>query len=246
MPDRRLDDATLDRLLTDASLTIAWPPTPALNLRAPRSRPSAVRRAMIGALIALVLTAGAAIAAGALGIGPLRILFSAALPSPNVTDTPLGTRLALGSRTTIDDAGLKVTLLEPEAVGPPDEVYRSSDGRRVSLVWGARDELPATGGSRIGLLAMFLSGDLEPELIDKIAVESRVTIEPVAVRGHPGYWISGEPHLLRYLAFGGSGAERTRLVGDVLVWDEGGTVVRLESALGRDATLALAATMRTP
>ena len=246
MPDRRLDDATLDRLLTDASLTIAWPPTPALDLRARRSRPRAVRRAVFVALVALVLTAGAAIAAGALGIGPLRILFSAALPSPNVADTPLGTRLALGSRTTLDDDGLRVALLEPEALGSPDEVYRSSDGRRVSLVWGVRDGLPATGGSRIGLLAMFLSGDLQPELIDKIAVESRVTIEPVTVRGHPGYWISGEPHVLRYLAFGGSGVERTRLVGDVLVWDDGGTVVRLESALGRDATLALAETMRTP
>ena len=200
---------------------------------------------MLGALIALLLTAGAAIAAGALGIGPLRILFSEAVPSPNVADTPLGTRLALGSPTTLDDEGLRVAILEPEALGSPDEVYRSGDGRRVSLVWGVRDGLPATGGSRIGLLAMFLAGGLEPELVDKIAVESRVTIEPVVVRGHPGYWISGEPHLLRYLAFGGSGVERTRLVGDVLVWDEGRWCAS-SSALGRDATLALAETLRTP
>ena len=241
-----VDDATLDRLLTDVAAAIAWPPTPALDLRRRGSRPGPFRRAVLAALVALLLTAGAAVAAGALGIGPLRILFSQALPSPNVTDTPLATRLALGASTTLDDPGLRVALLEPEALGPPDEVYRSSDGRRVSLVWAVRDGLPATGGSRIGLLAMFLAGDLEPELIDKMAVESRVAIERITIRGHPGYWISGEPHLLRYLANGGTGVERTRLVGDVLVWDEGGTVVRLESALGRDATLALAETMRTP
>ncbi len=247
MSDRRvIDDAALDRLLTDAAAAVTWPPAPALDLRAARPAPSAVRRALLAALVALLLTAGAALAAGALGIGPLRILFSEALPSPNVPDTPLGTRLALGLPTTLDDPAILVPLLVPGQVGTPDEVYRSSDGRRVSLVWGARDALPAAGGSQIGLLAMFLSGDLDPELMGKMVIEGRVTIEPVTVRGHAGYWISGAPHLLRYRANGGSGEELTRLVGDVLVWDEGGTVVRLEAGLGRDGTLALAVSMRAP
>jgi hypothetical protein len=247
MSDRRtLDDATLDRLLTDAATAIAWPATPPLHLRARRARRPVVRRALFVAIAALLLTAGAALAAGALGIGPLRILFSDALPSPNVSDTPLATRLALGTRTAIDDPTIKVALLEPGELGPPDEVYRSIDGRQVSLVWGARDGLPATSGSRIGLLAMFLSGNIEPELIQKIVIESRVTIQRVTVRGHPGYWISGAPHVLHYNATVGDGLERTRLVGDVLVWDEGVTVVRLESGLGRDASIALAETMRTP
>ena len=247
MSDRRtLDDATLDRLLAEAAAAITWPPTPALDLRARPARRPVVRRALLVAIAALLLTAGAALAAGALGIGPLRILFSAALPSPNVSDTPLATRLALGTRTAVDDPTIKVALLEPGELGPPDEVYRSVDGRQVSLVWGARDGLPATSGSRIGLLAMFLSGTIEPELIQKIVIESRVTIQHVTVRGHLGYWISGAPHVLHYAATVGDGLERTRLVGDVLVWDEGGTVVRLESGLGRDASIALAETMRTP
>ncbi len=247
MSDQRtLDDAILDRLLTDAAAAIAWPPTPALDLRAATPRRPVVRRALLVAIAALLLTAGAALAAGALGIGPLRILFTDALPSPNVSDTPLATRLALGARTTIADPTIKVALLEPGGLGPPDEVYRSVDGRQVSLVWGVRDGLPATGGSRIGLLAMFLSGDIEPDLIQKLVIESRVTIQQVTVRGHPGYWISGAPHVLRYNATVGEGLERTRLVGDVLVWDEGGTVVRLESGLGRDASIALAETMRAP
>jgi hypothetical protein len=247
MSDRRIhDDAWLDRLLTDAATAIAWPATPSIDLRAASRPRPVVRRALLVAVAALLLTAGVALAAGALGIGPLRILFTDALPSPNVSDTPLATRLALGTPTSLSDPVIKVALLEPDRLGAPDEVYRSVDGRQVSLVWGVRDGLPATGGSRIGLLAMFLSGDLDPDLVQKIVIEARVSIQPVTVRGHPGYWISGAPHVLHYAATVGDGLERTRLVGDVLVWDEGGTVVRLESALGRDASIALAETMRAP
>ena len=104
MPDRRpVDDATLDRLLAAASVAMAWPPTPTLDLRrlAPHTRP--LRRALLVALVALLLSAGSAVAAGALGIGPLRILFTQALPSPNVPDTPLGSRLSLGTSTTLDE-----------------------------------------------------------------------------------------------------------------------------------------------
>ena len=36
----------------------------------------------------------------------------------------------------------------------------------------------------------------------------------------------------------------SRLAGDVLVFERDGTVYRLESALGRDATLAIAETLR--
>jgi hypothetical protein len=174
----------------------------------------------------------------------LRILFVEALPSANVPDQPLAVRLALGSRTTADDPSLQVALLTPAGIGPADEVYRSTDGRRVSQVWAAGDALPATGDSGIGLLVMALSGEIEPEMMDKLVTEFDVTVEPLTVRGNPGYWISGERHLLRYRDGTGGAAERSRLVGDTLVWSEGGAVYRIESALGRDATLAIAASMR--
>ncbi len=236
----------LDRLLTDARADFAFPPTPALRWTGATTtgRRSRVRLALIAAAIATLILAGAALGAAALGIGPLRILFVEALPSANVSDTPLAVRLALGSATTADDPSLRVPLLAPADLGPADEVYRSTDGRRVSQVWAARDALPATGESEIGLLVMALSGEIEPEMMEKLVTEFDVTVEPLTVRGHPGYWISGERHLLRYRVGAAGATERSRLVGDTLVWAEGGAVYRIESALGRDATLALAESMR--
>ncbi len=247
MPERRtLDDATLDRLLLDAAEAVAWPATPVLDGRPRKRRQRTVRRAALAAVAALLVAAGAVAAAGALGVGPLRILFGDSLPPVNVPDTPLGTRLALGEPSSIGDPSMRVAVLLPEQLGPPDEVFRTDDGWRASLVWGPRDGLPASGNSGIGLLAMFLAGDLDPGLVDKIVIESRVTVEDVTVRGHAGYWISGEPHVLKYLAGGTTGVERTRLVGNALVWEEGGTVIRLESGVGRDETMALAESMGPP
>ncbi len=247
MPERRtLDDATLDRLLFDAAETVPWPATPVLDGRPPSRRPRTAWRAAVAAVVTLLVAAGVVGAAGALGIGPLRILFEDSLPRVNVPDTPIGTRLALGLPSAIDDASMRVTVVVPEQLRPPDEVYRSDDGWRASLVWAPRDGLPASGSSGIGLLAMFLAGHLDPGLVDKIVIESRVTIEDVTVRGQPGFWISGEPHVLKYLAGGTTGAERTRLVGNALVWEEDGIVIRLESGLGRDETVALAETMGAP
>ncbi len=247
MPERRtLDDATLDRLLFDAAEAVAWPSTPVLDVRPTSRRPRAMWRAVAAALVTLLVAAGAVAAAGALGIGPLRIFFDDSLPPVNVPDTPLGTRLALGVPSSIGDPSTRVAVLVPEQLGPPDEVYRTDDGWRASLVWAPREGLPASGSSRIGLLAMFVAGNLDPGLVDKIVIESRVTIENVTVRGQPGFWISGEPHVLKYLAGGTTGAERTRLVGNALVWEEDGMVIRLETGLGRDETVGLAETMGPP
>jgi hypothetical protein len=93
----------------------------------------------------------------------------------------------------------------------------------------------------VGLLLMAIPGDLDPALVSKVVVESRAALEPVRVRGRDGFWISGAPHLLRYLDPAGEDAAVTsRLVGDALVWDEGGTVYRIETNLGRDRAIGFA------
>jgi hypothetical protein len=70
-------------------------------------------------------------------------------------------------------------------------------------------------------------------------------IEPVTVDGDPGWWISGPVHALLYPRPGGdAGVLDTRLVGNALVFSRDGTLYRLESALGRDATLAIAQSLR--
>jgi hypothetical protein len=119
-------------------------------------------------------------------------------------------------------------------------VYRAESGI-VTLLWRAGGDLPGVGTSDVGLLLMAIPGDLDPDLVTKVVVESRATLEPVRVRGRDGFWISGAPHLLRYFDPGGADASVTsRLVGDALVWEEGGTVYRIETDLGRDRAIGFA------
>ena len=63
--------------------------------------------------------------------------------------------------------------------------------------------------------------------------------------GDRGWWIAGAPHdLLVLRSDGTAGVLTSRLAGDTLVFARDGTLYRLESALGRDATLEIAASLR--
>lgn len=250
MAERRtfaLDAAALEALL--AAARPAFPATPdlagavarRLAAPAPPVRQPVFRLALVLAVSAALLLSGLAVA-GAFGVGPLRILFAESLPSPNVPDTPLGTRLSLGRQVALNQlrADSDLPLLAPSELGEPDEAYLLSTGI-VSFVYGETDALAPLGDSRIGLLVMVIPGSIDPEVIGKVVVESESTLEEVRIGSRSGYWISGEPHVLRYLEPNGTyRSERSRIVGDALVWEQDGVVFRIESALGRDATIALA------
>ena len=63
--------------------------------------------------------------------------------------------------------------------------------------------------------------------------------------GNPGFWISGQPHeLMINDGIGEPDHVTMRIVGDVLVWAQEGTLVRIESTLGKEATLEIAGSMR--
>jgi hypothetical protein len=134
-------------------------------------------------------------------------------------------------------------LAVPAVLGDPDEVYVSATGI-VSMLWAPRDGLPAMPRTGAGLLLMAIPGDLDAGMVSKIVVESRASVAPVTVGGADGFWISGAPHVFRYLLpGGGDGSVTSRIVGDALVWQEGEVVLRIESAAGRDATIGLAESM---
>lgn len=227
------------------SVRPAFPPTPLISIGvAPVAPPSAQRRpsmrlALALALAALVLLAGIAVA-GALGVGPMRILFGESLPSPNVPQTPLGVRLALGDAVTVDalPESSELDILVPDALGPPDEAYVAPSGV-VSLVYDARPDLPAMRGSGIGLLLMEIPGDIERTLIEKLLLQGGTTVEPVRVGTLGGYWISGAGHVFLYQDAAGVGEVRTRLIDEALVWERDGVVYRIESGLGRDGSIAI-------
>jgi hypothetical protein len=234
----------LDAALADLTGAVDFPPTPPLRaavaerLAQPARRGwlAPVPRALALALVGLLVLATAAAALVILVPG-LRLTLAPTLPTASVPADPLGTRLALGAAVPVDE----VAGFAPASLGPPDEAYVIGDEEIVSLVYAASDRLPEVDGTGIGLLVQRIRGALERDQVEKIGLEVGASVTEVAVDGDAGYWISGPPHLLRYLGPDGEArAEATRLVGDVLVWSRDGTLHRIESALGLERTLEIA------
>ena len=68
-----------------------------------------------------------------------------------------------------------------------------------------------------------------------------MTIEQVTVDGHSGYWISGRPHNFVFTAADGTPYFDTlRLATNTLVFDDGGTVVRIEGDLSKEQAIQIA------
>jgi hypothetical protein len=119
----------------------------------------------------------------------------------------------------------------PGALGQPDEAwYRASPGV-LTLVYRPRPGLPASGEAGVGALVMEAQATVGRNSFVKLA-PSGSSVQPVTVNGGQGFWISGAPHA--FFFYGQPGSDRSdsfRLAGDVLIWNQGGLVVRIESGL---------------
>jgi hypothetical protein len=174
------------------------------------------------------------------------------IPSPVPSATPVagppGSGLGLGRPVDpgmVDQlAGFAVLRPSDPSVGPPDAAWvDTARNDEVSLVWAASDHLPRTTAPGIGLVEMAFRGSVSDGWYKKI-VGAGTTVEPVLVNGHRGYWVSGDPHQFFYEGPNGIVEETRRWVGDALMWADGPITYRLETSIGRDATVALAETMR--
>jgi hypothetical protein len=201
------------------------------------------------ALLALLVLAGTAVAAGLI-IGGLRIIFVDQLPSvpPTVSARPgeaPGTGLGLGSLSTIAEAqqaaGFDVLVPRSPRLGEPDAVYfhpTVADGM-VSLVYGEREGIPADS-SGVAVLVTEFRADFDDQLVKKVA-QSGSTVERVSVGGSSGIWISGGPHVFLYREPSGDiWEERMRLVGNTLIWQREDLLLRLEGDLSREDAIELA------
>lgn len=220
-----------------------------------------VRRSLVLAIAALLALALVAAAVG-LGLPGLRITFgeppASVLPSPAPTATgsrtptpsptlpPIaGMRLNLGRQVELEEVegltGVAVRLPTDERLGPPDSVWVDpAKGDQVAYVWKSSDVVPETLERGVGLVVMRFVGSDEREFYEKM-LNTGTTIERVMVAGHDGYWISGDPHFFFYTASDGTFVEDgRRWVGDALLWNDGTATYRIESALGRDATIEIA------
>ena len=75
------------------------------------------------------------------------------------------------------------------------------------------------------------------------AIGPETTVQLVTVNGDRAYWITGDPHQFFYDGPTGFVEDTRRWVGDVLLWADGPITYRLESALGREASIAIAESM---
>lgn len=246
----------VETALRSAAATAQWPATPDLRARviarieagADGTRPAAAGRrsrrrvvpALALALLALLVLAGIA---GALGfrLPGLDIVVVEQLP-------PAGAGLDLGSPVPLAEArvldGPRVLL--PASLPEPDVAYvlGGGDRRIVTLAWRAEPGQATIPGSDLALSVMAVPGGTDDRLLKKLVGRS-TSIEPATVGGDRGWWISGAPHELFVTRPDGDvDMVTSALAGDTLVFARDGTLYRLESALGRDATIAIAESLR--
>jgi len=226
-----------------------------------------VRRSLVLALVALLALA---IVAGAVGLGlpGLRLILGGGPPptpaptvgpsvAPGATPTSSPTRprepgatLGLGKLVELDQVealtGIPVRLPADLRLGAPDAVYVDvSKNNEVAYVWASGSDLPETIEPGIGLVLMRFDGTTDPGFYEKV-IGSGTHLENVDVNGNDGFWVTGDPHFFYYVRDGQQFFdEDRRWVGDALLWSDGATTFRIESALGRDETIAIAESIET-
>jgi hypothetical protein len=260
VPEDRPVAEPLERRLAALGDAVAWPvPDPSMpaavaariaaaetqRTRArwpsPFGRP--VRRGLVLAVVLLVVLAAVAAAVG-LGLRGIRIVFAPSSPAASVDVPRSGLLAGLGTAVDGDDAAAIVGFepLLPAGLGEPGAWFVAD--RRLTIVWPATPDRPALAGTDVGVLVTEFRGDVDEGWFEKIVDAETATVEPVSVGGRPGYWIAGQPHQLIYRTPDGQFVEETRRpVADVLLWEAGDLTLRMETALGRDATIDLAETI---
>lgn len=144
----------------------------------------------------------------------------------------------LGTRVTLAEARRRAPwIVEPRSdeVGPPDEVYFSTDvpGDQVTFVWGTLESAR--------LLLTQSSGQLFAE---KMLLPG-TGAEQVEVDGKFGVWLFGDPHFFVFRDERGQIREETsRLARNTLLWQDGQLTVRLEGDLSKDEALEIARSVR--
>jgi hypothetical protein len=226
-------DLDLELALAGCGRELSYPPTPDLvasvsrRLEAARRPQRTRRRLLVLAFAVLLATAGiaAGVTAGLHGLG---VVFVDKVPPV----TP-GKSLALGLRVKQDElrrlVAFKVIVPGPP-LGTPDAwfVENIQEERAVTLVWGAHPKLPPIRHG-VSILATETPGRVEPAFASKfLGPNSKVA--SVRINGSPGLWITGAPHVIAWSDGGAFQQQAVRLVGNVLAWNEGSLLVRIEGA----------------
>ena len=249
---------TADDLATRVRVRVAALPAPARepwwrSLRLP-TRPA--RRALVLA-IALVLLIAAIAGAIRLGIPGIGIVIGPSggptlppTPTAPASGLPLGSAMGLGRTVTAAQAaaflGRPLPVIDDPAYGPPDAIYvQGADDSIVNQVWGPGPGRPPANSHGVSMLLTALPADIDTDFMKKL-IDGGAEVEFLDVGPGLGFWIQGAHELL---VLGPEPEPRVislRLSGDVLAWAAGGLTYRMESSLGRDASVRLAERVQAP
>jgi hypothetical protein len=214
--------------------------------------PAGLRRALVLALVSLLVLAGAVFAAVPSARDAVLEFFGlqgATVERPETLPPPPPVRaLDLGVRTTLDEAAEQLGFepLVPAELGEPDGVYVRSGvpGGELSLTYAVREDLPRARTTRLGLLLSEFRGDLSPEYLGKLAGPG-THVERLQVDGGRALWIEGAQHFFFYRAPDGEFIEHElRVAQNVLLLEQGRLLVRLEGAFDRDRAIEIARSLR--
>jgi hypothetical protein len=173
------------------------------------------------------------------------------VPAPDVSS------LGLGRPVTLDEAraAAPFAIAVPTLAGfaDPSQVYLrgAGDEAMVSFVYPASAVLPSGEVPGVGALLTQFAGTTNRNFIMKglsgFDDSPATSIEAVTVGGKPGFWIADAPHgvlLVCNEAEDDCREERYRLAGNVLLWEDDGITLRIESGLSREESLAIAESMQ--
>lgn len=225
----------LERSLRGLREEIAWPETPRLRLELePRRRP--LRRPLVLAFAVLAVTLAGVLALSPGARSAFLEIFDLRGASVELVETLPRVetqRLDYGDRVTRAEAERRVGFRLLGLAGEePDGVYVRPGGRVATLVYG--DPI------RPRLVLTQLRGAVFDGFVKKVAA-SGTRVDEVEVGGEQGLFVSGGEHYVIFRnARGDLEDEPTYLAGDVLLWNRGELLLRLEGDFGRAEALELA------
>jgi hypothetical protein len=208
----------------------------------------AARRRRLVTVTAVVLAIGVPVAFAAVSrwvIGGAAVSRVATLPA---AEEPALT--AFGDTMTFDDARRMVDfaiVVPAVAILPsPSEVRTKGTppGGQVTLVYPASADLPRIGGRNVGATLTELEATTGSQFLDKM-VGAGTKVETLTIAGEPAIWLEGAPHVVIYRGRDGIDyTVPTAFAGNVLLWQRGPLLLRLESALPRSVALEIARSAR--
>ena len=98
-------------------------------------------------------------------------------------------------------------------------------------------------GRRLWTLITEFRGSRTRTFLEKV-IGPGARVAPVRVGGAPGVWVTGRPHAFIYADRDGViRTENTRLAGNVLLWERGGLVLRIEGEVTQAQALRIATSL---